>query len=232
MLEFQRVCKLYESPAGTIRAVDDLSLKVDAGELVAVFGPSGSGKSTLLLLAAGLLQADAGTVCAHGKDLAKLPKREVLEYRRTTLGFVFQNFNLVPGLSAEENVALPLLLRGVHRNDANRRAQAALAEVGLTGRAKHTIAQLSGGEQQRVSIARALVGEPRLVLADEPTGNLDSDTGYAILDLLAELPRRHGVALVLVTHDARVAGYADRTLTMRDGALAPSEPAISADIGP
>jgi putative ABC transport system ATP-binding protein len=142
-----------------------------------------------------------------------------LEYRRTKLGLVFQNFNLVPGLSAEENVALPLLLRGVHRREARERALGALDDVGLLHRAEHWPAQLSGGEQQRVSIARALVGEPKLVLADEPTGNLDSETGDAILDLLSGLPRERDVAMILVTHDTRVARYADRVLAMRDGKL-------------
>ena len=174
MLELEKARKYYSSPAGDVHAVDDLSITVRPGELVAIFGPSGSGKTTLLLLAAGLLRADSGSVRFEGKDLGTLPKREVLEYRRTKLGFVFQNFNLVPGLSAEENVAMPLLLRGVHRHEADERALAALDDVGLLHRAGHSSAQLSGGEQQRVSIARALVGEPKLVLADEPTGNLDS----------------------------------------------------------
>lgn len=219
MLELENASKRYSSPAAEIRAVDGVSLTVSAAELVALFGPSGSGKTTLLLLAAGMLQCDAGTVRFDGVDLGGLSKAEALEYRRTKLGFVFQNFNLVPGLSAEENVALPLLLRGVDRRPALKQALSMLGDLGLAGRAQHQPSQLSGGEQQRVSIARALVGEPRLILADEPTGNLDSETTDAVLELLSNLPRERDVAVVLVTHDARVARYASRTLSMRDGRL-------------
>ncbi len=230
MLELENARKYYSTPAGEVRAVDDVSLEVHAGELVALFGPSGSGKTTLLLLAAGLLRCDVGEVCFEGRGLGALSKREILEYRRTKLGFVFQNFNLVPGLSAEENVALPLLLRGVDHHDARARAIAALEDVRLGERAVHPPAKLSGGEQQRVSIARALVGEPKLVLADEPTGNLDSETGDAVLELLSGVPRERGVAMILVTHDARVAGYADRVLAMRDGKLVVWDPE-TAEIG-
>jgi putative ABC transport system ATP-binding protein len=219
MLELDRARKYYASPGGEIHAVDDVSLTVEAQELVAVFGPSGSGKTTLLLLAAGLLRADCGHVRFEGRDMASLTKIQMREYRRENLGFVFQNFNLVAGLTAEENVELPLLMRGVHHREARGRALAALDEVALGARSEHLPHHLSGGEQQRVSIARALVGQPRLVLADEPTGNLDSETGGAVLELLAVLPRERGAATVLVTHDARVAGYADRALVMRDGKL-------------
>jgi putative ABC transport system ATP-binding protein len=230
MLELENAYKYYSTPAGEVRAVDDVSLAVHSGELVALFGPSGSGKTTLLLLAAGLLRPDSGKVRFEGRDLGALFKREVLEYRRTKLGFVFQNFNLVPGLSAEENVALPLLLRGVRHREARERALSALEGVGLLGRATHPPAKLSGGEQQRTSIARALVGGPKLILADEPTGNLDSETGDAVLDLLSGLQRGRGVATILVTHDMRVARYADRVLAMRDGKLVAYEPE-TAEIG-
>jgi putative ABC transport system ATP-binding protein len=199
---------------------------------VALFGPSGSGKTTLLLLAAGLLRCDEGRVRFEGRDLGALSKRDVLEYRRTKLGFVFQNFNLVPGLSAEENVALPLLLRGVHRDEARQRALRALDEVGLLQRAGHPPAKLSGGEQQRTSIARALVGEPKLLLADEPTGNLDTETGDAVLELLSALPRQCGIAMILVTHDLRVARYADRVLGMRDGKLTDFDLEAAEALGP
>jgi putative ABC transport system ATP-binding protein len=219
MLELDGVRRYYASPAGDVHAVDGVSMTVHARELLALFGPSGSGKTTLLLLAAGLLNCDEGQVRFEGRDLAGLSRREVLEYRRTRLGFVFQNFNLVPGLSAEENVALPLLLRGVHRDEARRRARAALGDAGLIQRAGHPPAKLSGGEQQRTSIARALVGEPKLILADEPTGNLDTETGDAVLELLSGLSREHGVALIMVTHDTRVGRYADRVVGMRDGKL-------------
>ncbi len=231
MLELQSARKYYASPGGAVHAVDDVSMSIYKGELVAIFGPSGSGKSTLLLLAAGLLRADAGSVRFEGSDLAKLPRREMLSYRRTKLGFIFQGFNLVAGLTAEENVAMPLLLRGVHHREAGERALAALEEVGLGHRSGHTPAKLSGGEQQRVAIARALVGKPKLILADEPTGNLDTETGDSVLDLLSALPRERGAATVLVTHDTRVARYADRALGMRDGRLTEPDLEAQAAIG-
>jgi ABC-type lipoprotein export system ATPase subunit len=219
MLELRRARKYYDSPGEAIHAVDDVSMSVCAREFVAIFGPSGSGKTTLLLLAAGLLRADSGSVRFEDRDLATLTKREMLSYRRTELGFVYQSFNLVAGLTAEENVAVPLLLRGTPHREARKRALAALDDVQLLRRSGHTPAELSGGEQQRVAVARALVGEPKLVLVDEPTGNLDSETGGSVLDLLSALPSERGAATVLVTHDGRVARYASRVLGMRDGKL-------------
>ena len=224
MLELDRARKHYSTPAGDVHAVEDVSLKVDAGEMVALFGPSGSGKTTLLMLAGGLLRCDSGGVRFDGHDLGKLARSELLEHRRTKLGFVFQNYNLIPGLSAEENVALPLLLQGVDHRQAERRAAAGLQAVDLSQRRAHQPAKLSGGEQQRVAIARALINQPKLILADEPTGNLDSATGDAILELLATHPRERGAALMLVTHDVRVARYADRVLAIRDGKLTSFDP--------
>jgi putative ABC transport system ATP-binding protein len=224
MLELEAVRKFYESPGEIVHAVDDVSMSVHEREFVAILGPSASGKTTLLLLAAGLLRADAGSVRFDGRDLGDLGKREILSYRRTQLGFVFQHFNLTAGLSAVENVAVPLLLRGVEHRPARERALRALSDVGLRERSHRLPGQLSGGEQQRVAVARALVGDPKLILADEPTGNLDSETGAAMLDLLGALPREHGAAVVLVTHDTRLAARADRRLKMRDGRL--SEPAV------
>jgi putative ABC transport system ATP-binding protein len=230
MLDLRSARKYYSTGAGDIHAVDDISLTIDAGELVALFGPSGSGKTTLLLLAAGLLRCDSGEVRFEDRDLGSLSKAEILEYRRRKLGFVFQNFKLVPGMDAEENVMLPLLLRNVHHREASRRALAALDDVGLLARARHPPAKLSGGEQQRVSIARALVGEPKLILADEPTGNLDTETGDAVLSLLSSLPQERDIAMILVTHDTRVARYADWVLAMRDGKLVSYDPE-TAEIG-
>ncbi len=227
MLEFLSASKYYDSAGGQVRAVDDVSLTVNSRELVALFGPSGSGKSTLLHLAAGLLRCTAGVVRFEGRDLAALSKAEVLEYRRTKLSLVFQNFNLVPGLTSEENVALPLLLRHVPHHEALRRACAALEDVGLGTRTRHLPSAMSGGEQQRTAIARAIVGNPKLILADEPTGNLDSETGDAVLGLLSKLPQERDAAVVIVTHDARVAGYADRVLAMRDGKLADYDPRVA-----
>ena len=219
LLELQNVGKQYESPGETIHAVRGASVTVRERERLTLLGPSGSGKTTLLLVLGGLLRADSGSVRYAGRDLATLRKRETLAYRREQLGFVFQGFNLTAGMSAEENVAVPLLLRGVPHSQARERAGVALDEVGLSSRGAHHAERLSGGEQQRVAIARAIVGEPRLVLADEATGNLDSETGAEILALLAELPARHGAAVILVTHDTGAAAHADRVLEMRDGHL-------------
>jgi putative ABC transport system ATP-binding protein len=198
-------------------------MSVGEGERLTLLGPSGSGKTTLLKLIGGLLRADGGSVRYAGRDLATLSKGETLAYRREQVGFVFQGFNLTAGMSAEENVAVPLLLRRVPHSQALQRASVALAEVGLSGRRAHLAERLSGGEQQRVAIARAIVGEPSLLLADEATGNLDSETGAEILALLAELPRRHGAAVILVTHDTGAAVHADRVLEMRDGRLTEAE---------
>ena len=222
MLELHSTSKHYESPGEVIHAVREVTMTVAAQELVAIFGPSGSGKTTLLLLAAGLIRADTGSVRFEGRDLSGLSKAETLAYRRTKLGFVFQGFNLAAGLTAVENVAVPLLLRGVDHRQARQRARKALDDVGIGRRAGHTPDRMSGGEQQRVAIARALVGEPKLILADEPSGNLDTETGDAVLDLLSALVHERGAAAILVTHDARVARYADRVLGMRDGMLSES----------
>ncbi len=219
LLELQNAQKDYESPGETIHAVRGASVTVRERERLALLGPSGSGKTTLLLLIGGLLRADRGSVRYCGRDLAEFSKSETLAYRREQVGFVFQSFDLTAGMSALENVAVPLLLRGVPHSRASERAGAALAEVGLSHRASHTPERLSGGEQQRVAIARALVGAPRLLLADEATGNLDSQTGEQILNLLGELPARHGAAVILVTHDARAAAHADRVLEITDGHL-------------
>ena len=217
MLELERVHKDYESPAGSVHAVIDVSLTIPAGEFVVILGPSGSGKTTLLVLAAGLLRADSGHVRFQDQDLAMLSREQLLAYRRTEVGMVSQGFNLVDGLNAEENVAMPLFIRREHHRDALPRARAALALVGLSDRAQHLPRAMSGGEKQRVAIARALVGSPKLLLADEPTGNLDTATGDAALDLLSRLSREQGAATVLVTHDARSTRYADRVFEMRDG---------------
>jgi putative ABC transport system ATP-binding protein len=231
MLELERARKYYASTGETIHAVEEVSMSVAAGEFVAIFGPSGSGKTTLLLLAAGLLRTDSGSVRFEGRDLAALSRAQALAYRRTKLGFVFQDFNLAAGLTAEENAALPLLLGGARHRDAHKRARRALEDVGLERRRAHTPDRLSGGEQQRLAIARALVGEPKLILADEPTGNLDSATGNAVLELLSATAREHGAAVVLVSHDPRAARVADRVLGMRDGRLAERDLEAEAAIG-
>jgi putative ABC transport system ATP-binding protein len=219
MLELDEARKLYPSPGKPIHAVDCVSLRLEAGDSVAIYGPSGSGKTTLLLLAAGLLSPDAGAVRFEGKSLGELSKRQALTYRRSKLGFVSQSFNLVDGLTAEENVAVPLLLRGAPNRAARQRARAALTDVGLQSRAERTPKQMSGGEQQRVAVARAIVGDPKLVLADEPTGNLDREAGDQVLKLLSRLTRERTAALMLATHDERAALFANRVMVMQDGRL-------------
>jgi len=223
LLNLVRARKYYSSPGGPVHAVDDVSVSFAERELVAIVGPSGSGKTTLLLLAAGRLAPDEGSVRFQGHDLAALSKREMLAHRRTNVGIVRQGFDLVEGLTAAENVAMPLLLRRVDHSAAHRRALAALDEVGLSARADHIPSRLSGGEQQRTAIARALISEPKLILADEPTGHLDTDTGNEVLALLSVLPRERGASTILVTHDTRIAQAADRVLEMRDGRLTESK---------
>ena len=200
-------------------AVRDVDLEVQPGEFVAIQGPSGSGKTTLLGLLAGLEAADSGTVSVLGHDLARLSLAERARLRRSGMGIVFQSFGLVASLTAGDNVALPLALAGMERAERGERARAALYEVGLGGGEDRRMDELSGGERQRVGVARAIAGDPSLVLADEPTGSLDDENATVILDLLTATVRKRGASLVLVTHDPESAARADRSIRMRDGAL-------------
>jgi putative ABC transport system ATP-binding protein len=200
-----------------VQALRGVSLRVEPGGYVAVVGPSGSGKSTLMHLLGALDRPSAGTLRVGGRDVATLSQDELAHARNETIGFVFQAFQLLPRTSAVDNVAMPLVYRGVRRGERRRRAETALAAVGMQHRLDHTPNQLSGGEQQRVAIARALVGDPQVILADEPTGNLDSVRGAEVMDLLEALNRDRGVALVVVTHDLEIAARARRQLRMRDG---------------
>jgi putative ABC transport system ATP-binding protein len=209
------VARLFQRGQSIVRALDGVDLEIDAGELVALVGPSGSGKTTLLQLLGALDRPSAGEILFEGRDLAALRDRELAELRLRSFGFVFQQFNLIPTLTAAENVEVKLAPVGGTRE----RALQLLDEVGLAARAEHLPAHLSGGEQQRVAIARALALEPRVVLADEPTGNLDSATGREIVDLLAGLAAEHGSTVVVATHDAELAARALRRLHMRDGRL-------------
>ncbi|SCE64017.1 ABC transporter ATP-binding protein [Micromonospora mirobrigensis] len=221
VLDVRDVHRTHGAGPAAVRALRGVSLTVAPGELVAVMGPSGSGKSTLLALAGGLDSPTAGEVRVDGECLGVLDRRRLARVRRRRIGYIFQELNLLGSLTAAENVALPLELDGVGVRTARRQALAALAEVELDGLGDRFPDQLSGGQQQRVAIARALVGERRLVLADEPTGALDSRTGEAVLHLL----RRRvdaGAAGVLVTHEARHAGWADRVIFLRDGVLVDS----------
>jgi putative ABC transport system ATP-binding protein len=216
VIEAQGIVRTYSSGAEAVHALRGVDLTVDAGEFLAITGPSGSGKSTLLHVIGGLDRPDGGRVVLAGRDVSSLPDEELALVRRRHLGFVLQFFNLLPTLTAAENAAFPLLLDG--HPDALERARESLAAVGLAGRTEHRPAQLSGGEQQRVALARALVTKPAVVLADEPTGNLDSATGEGILGLLRATADR-GQTIVMVTHDGRTAEYADRVVRLADGRL-------------
>lgn len=213
----QGLGKHVTGPSGDLTILQGLDLQIQSGEAVAILGASGSGKSTLLGLLAGLDSASSGEVWLCGRPLGGLDEDGRAELRAGQVGFVFQSFQLLPTLSARENVLLPLELTGTH--DAESRADEALERVGLTPRAGHYPRQLSGGEQQRVAIARAYAPRPKVLFADEPTGNLDQATGEHIIDLLLDLRTESGAALVLVTHDPLLAGRCDRRLRMRDGAL-------------
>ena len=216
MIELKNVSKIYRMGSNDVRALDRVDLAVNEGEFVAVMGPSGSGKSTLLHVLGLLDRPDEGTYALGGRDTRALPDREAARIRNREIGFVFQGFHLLHEETALQNVCLPLLYGRV--GGAPAKAQAALEAVGLGHRARHRPFELSGGEQQRVAIARALVKQPKLVLADEPTGNLDSAAGQAILDLLEGLNRR-GITLLVITHDERVGARARRLLRMRDGRI-------------
>jgi len=203
------------SAAGAVTILDGVTLHVPPGQFLAITGPSGSGKSTLLGLVAGLDRPTAGSIRVDGVDLSSLDEDALARLRLAKIGYVFQAFHLIPTLTAIENVAIPLELAGAA--DATGQARALLEEVGLKARVDHYPAELSGGEQQRVALARAVANRPRLLLADEPTGNLDSATGAQIVDLLVGLHRRHGTTLILVTHDAALAAHAQRIVELRDG---------------
>ncbi len=217
LIRATNLARRYPMGKAFVDALRGVDLEIPAGEFVALVGPSGSGKSTLLHLIGGLVRPTSGEVWVSDLELGRSSDKQLVIYRRDSLGFVFQSFNLLPIKSAVENVEVPLMLAGVGRAERRARAQALLAQVGLAARANHRPSELSGGEQQRVAIARALVNRPRLILADEPTGNLDSATGREILDLLQGLVRDEGLTLLLVTHDMNVARYADRIVHLLDG---------------
>ena len=218
----ERVRKVYRSGGSDVTALKGLDLSVPAGEFLAVMGPSGSGKTTLLNCLSGLDEIDEGRVLVDGHSIHELSDARRTRHRAETMGFIFQAFNLIPVFTATENVELPLLLAKVPEHEARRRARETLTRVGLGHRLDRRPPELSGGEQQRVAIARAVAARPRLVWADEPTGNLDSEMAAAVMDLLAEL-HAEGLTLVLITHDPTVAARADRLITVRDGELVADE---------
>jgi putative ABC transport system ATP-binding protein len=225
VLELQRVVKHYSSSGGeVVRAIDDVTMSVAAGELVAVYGPSGSGKTTLLLMVAALLAPDSGQVLVGGRAVSGLSSREGARYRRLELGFVRQSLDLLPGVPAIDNAALKLFDNRVGVREAHRRVTPLLKRLGLGKRLRHLAEELSMGERQRVLIARALSTRPQLVLADEPTGSLDTQRSREVLGLLSDICREDRVAMLLVTHDPQAAAIADRVHTLRDGRLFDYEP--------
>lgn len=226
LLQLKHVSKTYGEGTNLVKAVDDVNLSVEPGSLVAIMGPSGSGKSTLLTIAGTLETPSDGTVLINGADTTTMSRKEKARLRRQVIGFVFQDYNLLPGLSALENVSLPLELDGKSAKKAQLLAMGALEDLGLVTRAYYFPDELSGGERQRVAIARSIVGDRRLLLADEPSGALDSANAEAVMRLLATACRR-GVAAIVVTHDAQLASWADRVVFLRDGQLVDEELANS-----
>jgi putative ABC transport system ATP-binding protein len=213
------VCRTYHLGSTEVNALNHIDLTIDQGEFVALVGPSGSGKSTLLNLLGGLDRPTSGEINVQGIYLQQATEKELTAHRRYNVGFVFQSFNLLPTLTALENVALPLMLSGVGLTERSERAEELLKRVGLGHRLEHRPMEMSGGEQQRAAIARALVNNPKFVLADEPTGNLDSSTGADVMSLLRELNTERGVTLIIVTHNPEAAAYAGRIVHLRDGEI-------------
>ncbi|HLH31402.1 MAG TPA: ABC transporter ATP-binding protein [Terriglobia bacterium] len=223
LLETQNLTKHYQMGGAVVRALDGVSIRIAEGELVALLGTSGSGKSTLLNLIAGLDHPTSGMLRIDGSDIGTMSGEDLSRHRRQSVGIIFQSFNLISTMSAIENVTLSMMFAGVQAAERVSRASALLESMGLAGRLRHKPNQLSGGEQQRVAISRALANRPRLLLADEPTGNLDSRTSREIMELLKGLNEREGKTIILVTHDANLAAqYAHRTITLMDGKEVPS----------
>ncbi len=217
MLELKQLTKIYEMGDNQVSSLDNVSLTVDKGEFLAVMGPSGSGKSTLLYTVGGLLTPTKGEVSIAGTSIYQLTTKERAQFRRENLGFIFQTFELLPYLTALENVMVPLHLAGVSSVEQEKRTAEALEKVGLAKRAGHKPTELSGGEQQRVAVARGIVNNPSILLADEPTGNLDKKTGDEIMNLLCRLHEKENLTLIFVTHDSTKAALAGRTVEMLDG---------------
>lgn len=219
MIELNQVCKNYKMGQEVIQALDNINLQIKDGEFTAIMGPSGSGKSTLMHIIGGLDSPDKGEVVINGQDITHLNDKKLSWYRNKEIGFVFQTFNLQPTYTALENTTLPLYFARIKGKQKIEKAKKSLELVGLEDRIKHKPNQLSGGQRQRVSIARALVCDPKIILADEPTGNLDSKTGTNIISLLKELNRRKKITIIVVTHDQQMASYADQIINIHDGKI-------------
>jgi lipoprotein-releasing system ATP-binding protein len=224
VLEVSRLCKGYQSGDQRLEILVDLSMTVDEGEMVAITGVSGSGKSTLLHLIGGMDRPDSGSIRILDRDISKLTVLELSGFRNNTIGFVFQFHYLLPEFTALENVTMPLLLRGISPEAANEPAQALLKDVGLNERGHHRPGELSGGEQQRVALARALVGKPRLLLADEPTGNLDPQTGHVVGELFRTLHAKHNLTSIIATHNERLAAICSSIFRLENGRLTAIKP--------
>jgi putative ABC transport system ATP-binding protein len=219
MISFRNVTKVFGSGPTAVQAIRDLSFTLPQGEFWSIMGPSGSGKTTVLHLIAGLTPPTSGSVLVGGDDVARMTPVEAAALRRRRIGYILQSFNLMPFLTAAENVGIPLVLDGVKQGEVDRRVKDALAMVNMSHRAQHHPSQLSGGEQQRIAVARALVIQPAIILADEPTGNLDRTAGRAVMDLIQDVNERTGVTVLLVTHDPVFGAYARRVLRLVDGAV-------------
>lgn len=219
IMEIKDLTRKYRLGQEVITALDGVGFTVDKGEFITILGTSGSGKTTLLHIMAGLERPTRGDVLINGVSLTKMKEKDMIFFRRRHMGFIFQSYNLLPTMTAVENVALPLIFEGVAVKERAKRARDMLIQVGLRDRMKNRPTEMSGGQQQRVSIARALINDPKIIFADEPTGNLDTKTSREIMDILIEKVRAVGVTLVMVTHDLELAGYADRVIHMIDGQI-------------
>ncbi|MFA5358007.1 MAG: ABC transporter ATP-binding protein [archaeon] len=218
-IEVQNVSKIYKMDKVDVAALDNVSLKIHSGEFVSIMGPSGSGKTTLLDILSALMRPSNGKIYIHGKDISELNDNELAIIRGKTIGFVFQTFNLIPKLSALENVMMPMWFRGIPLKERRARAEEVLKEVGLGDRMNHKPSELSGGQRQRVAIARALANEPEIIVADEPTGNLDSKSGKQILEILKQLNEKQGKTILMVTHDKNIGNLAKRRIKLFDGKI-------------
>ena len=220
MIEVKNVTKIYKVGNEKILALDDVSLTINKGEFCCLLGTSGSGKSTLLNVMAGIEKLTSGEITIRGRKINKMSERELSIFRQKYLGFIFQSYNLIPALTASENVELPLIFKEIEPKKRRKLVKEILTAVGISSRAKHKPSQMSGGQQQRVGIARAFVGAPELIFADEPTGNLDSKTTMEIMELIKNISKQYNQTIVMVTHDARLAEFADKIISIHDGHIA------------